>query len=62
MVWMCQLWISLKLQFHKRFLKHIMHLPDRTADAAVNMPSGQIPNEGEIHKHTLGVLGGFYKK
>ena len=35
-----------------------MHLPDRTADAAVYMLSGQIPIEGEIHKRTLGALGG----
>ena len=62
-------------QFHKKFLKQIMHLPDRTADAmsaqriltrntievdveAVYMLSGQIPIEGEIHKRTLGALGG----
>ena len=47
-------------QFHKKFLKQIMHLPDRTADAAVYMLSGQIPVEGEIHKRTLGALGGGF--
>ena len=40
-------------QFHKKFLKQIMHLPDRTADAAIYILSGQIPVESEIHKHTL---------
>ena len=48
-------------QFHKKFLKQIMHLPDRTADAAVYMLSGQIPVEGEIHKRTLGALGGILR-
>ena len=44
-------------QSHKKFLKQIMHLPDRTADAAIYILSGQIPIEGEIHKRTLGTLG-----
>ena len=44
-------------QSHKKFLKQIMHLPDRTADAAIYILSGQIPFEGEIHKRTLGTLG-----
>ena len=48
-------------QFHKKFLKQIMHLPDRTADAAVYMLSGQIPVEWEIHKRTLGALGGILR-
>ena len=40
-------------QFHKKFLKQIMHLPGRTADAAIYILPGQIPTEGEIHKHIL---------
>ena len=44
-------------QSHKKFLKQIMHLPDRTANAAIYILSGQIPIEGEIHKRTLGTLG-----
>ena len=43
-------------------LKQIMHLLDRTADAVVYMLSGQIPTEGEIHKRTLGALGGDFKE
>ena len=45
-------------QFHKKFLKQIMHLPDRTADAAIYILSGQILIEGEIHKGALGTWGG----
>ena len=35
-------------QFHKKFIKQIMHLPDRTADAANFILPGQIPIQGEI--------------
>ena len=35
-----------------------MHLPDKTADAAIYILSGHIPIEGEIQKRTLGTLGG----
>ena len=41
--------ISKIKQSHKKFLKQIMHLPDRTADAAIYILSDQIPIEGEIH-------------
>ena len=44
-------------QSHMKFLKQIMHLPDRTADAAIYILSGQILIEGEIHKRTLGTFG-----
>ena len=44
-------------QFHKTFLKQIMHHPDRTADAAIYILSGQIPVEGEIHKCSLSAQG-----
>ena len=44
-------------QFHKKFLQQIMHLPDRSADAAIYVLSGQIPTEGEIHKRTLSAIG-----
>ena len=46
-------------QFHTKFLKQIMHLPDRTADAAIYISSDQIPIEGEIHKRTLGTIGAY---
>ena len=48
-------------QSHKKFLKQFMHLPDRTADAAIYILSGQIPIEGKIHKRTLGTLGGILR-
>ena len=51
--------IAKSYQFHKKFLQQIMH-PGRTAAVAVYMYmlSGQIPIEREIHKRTLGALGG----
>ena len=48
-------------QSHNKFLKQIMHLPDRTADAAIYILSSQIPIEVEIHKHTLGTLVGILR-
>ena len=54
--------ISKKIHFHKILLQQIMHLPDRTADVAIYILSGQIPIEGEIHKRTLGTLRGGHIK
>ena len=44
-------------QFHKRFLKQVMHLHERTADAAVYILSGQLPLVADLHKRVLGTLG-----
>ena len=44
-------------QFHKKFLKQVMHLHERTADAAVYILSGQLPLVADLHKRVLGMLG-----
>ena len=44
-------------QFHKKFLKQIMHLQERTADSAVYLLSGQLPLVADLHKRVLGTLG-----
>ena len=44
-------------QFHKRFLKQVMHLQERTADSAVYLLSGQLPLVADLHKRILGTLG-----
>ena len=38
-------------------LKPIMHLPDRSADAAIYVLCGHIATECEIHKCTLSTIG-----
>ena len=40
-------------QYHKRFLKQVMHLPERTADSAVYLLSGQLPLVADLHKRAL---------
>ena len=44
-------------QFHKTFLKQVMHLHERTADTAVYILSGQLPLVADLHKRVLGTLG-----
>ena len=44
-------------QFHKKFLKQVMHLHERPADAAVYILSGQLPLVTDLHKRVLGTLG-----
>ena len=44
-------------QFHKKFLKQVMHLHERTADSAVYLLSGQLPLVADLHKRILGTLG-----
>ena len=44
-------------QFHKKFLKQVMHLHERTADGAVYILSGQLPLVTDLHKRVLGTLG-----
>ena len=44
-------------QFHKKILKQIMHLQERTADSAVYLLSGQLPLVADLHKRVLGTLG-----
>ena len=44
-------------QFHKKFLKQVMHLKERTADSAVYLLAGQLPLGADLHKRILGTLG-----
>ena len=44
-------------QFHKKFLKQVMHLQERKADFAVYLLSGQLPLVADLHKRILGTLG-----
>ena len=44
-------------QFHKKFLKQVMHLHERTADTAVYILLGQLPLVADLHKRILGMLG-----
>ena len=44
-------------QFHKKFLKQVMHLHERTADTAVYILSGQLLLVADLHKRVLGTLG-----
>ena len=46
-----------KTQYHKWFLKQVMHLPERMADSAVYLLSGQLPLVADLHKQVLGKLG-----
>ena len=48
-------------QFHKKFLKQVMHLQERTADSAVYLLSGQLPLVADLHKRILGTLGGMLR-
>ena len=40
-------------QFHKNFLKQVMHLHEGTADTAVYILSGQLPLVADLHKRVL---------
>ena len=42
---------------NKKFLKHILSLPNTTADSAVYILTGTIPVEGVIHKRALSLFG-----
>ena len=42
---------------NKKFLKHIVGVPDTTADPSFLMLTGTIPLEGVIHKRALSLLG-----
>ena len=44
-------------QFHKKFLKQVMHLQERKADSAVYLLSGQLPLVADLHTRILGTLG-----
>jgi hypothetical protein len=44
-------------KYHKRVLKKIQHLPDRTADEAVFLLIGQLPIEGVLDKRRLTTFG-----
>ena len=43
-------------QYDKVFMKRIMQLPSRAADAAVYILSGEIPGEADLDKKILGQL------
>ncbi|KAK3089402.1 hypothetical protein FSP39_003368 [Pinctada imbricata] len=45
--------------YHKKIIKQLMHLPQRTADAAVYILAGDIPIEGNLHIKILGQLAGY---
>jgi hypothetical protein len=47
--------------YHKRVLKKIQHLPDRTADEAVFLLIGQLPIEGALDKRRLTTFGAIAK-
>ena len=42
---------------NKKFLKHILGVPDTTADPGVYVLTGTIPVEGVIHKRALSLFG-----
>ena len=44
-------------KYHKRMLKLIQHLPERTADEAVYLLAGQIPAQGILDKRRFILLG-----
>ncbi len=44
-------------KYHKRVLKQIQHLPDRTADETVYLLAGQLPAQGIIDKKRLVLFG-----
>ena len=48
-------------QFHKSMLKNLQNLPERTADAAVYLLSGQLPVETDIHYQILVRLGNILR-
>ncbi|KAK3098774.1 hypothetical protein FSP39_022998 [Pinctada imbricata] len=47
--------------YHKKVIKQLMHLPQRTADAAVYILAGDIPIEGDLHIKILGQLGNIFR-
>ena len=47
--------------YHKKVIKQLMHLPQRTADAAVYILAGEIPVEGDLHIKILGQLGNILR-
>ena len=48
-------------QYHKTLLKQLMHLPKRTADAAVYILAGEIPVEADLHIKILNQLGNILR-
>ena len=44
-------------QFHKKILKQVIHLHERTADTVVYILSGQLPLVADLQKRVLGTLG-----
>jgi hypothetical protein len=42
--------------FHRKCLRHIQSLPDRTSNSAVLLLLGALPIEAEIHKRQLSLL------
>ncbi|CAG2229246.1 unnamed protein product [Mytilus edulis] len=47
--------------YFKQLLKRIQHLPERTADSATYLLSGQMPIEAEIDKRTLTLFGNIIR-
>ncbi|KAK3102589.1 hypothetical protein FSP39_012434 [Pinctada imbricata] len=47
--------------YHKKVIKQLMHLPQRTADATVYILAGDIPIEGDLHIKILGQLGNIFR-
>lgn len=47
--------------YFKKLLKHIEHVPERTADAATYLLIGEIPITGEIHKRALTTFGNIIR-
>ena len=48
-------------QYHKTLLKQLMHLPKRTADAAVYILAGEVPVEADLHIKILNQLGNILR-
>jgi hypothetical protein len=48
--------------FKKRMIKQILSLPTRTADPAVNILSGLLPVEAQIHIRALGLFNNICNK
>ena len=42
---------------NKKFLKHILGVPESTADPTIYILTGTIPLEGVIHKRTVSLFG-----
>jgi len=53
---------KVQVQYHKRFLKQLQFLPDRTANVGAYLCLGELPLDADIDRKTLSLLGSVLRQ